>query len=744
MIAPGLGYNSSLMALCARRALLAALLLVCAACGRFCTPRTARLDLLAEFRQADVRSDSIDLPALSADPFFEKRGFSAPEGNGAGRLVWMLGGTSRLRLPFHSASDKELTLRARTHPDLGPSLELSVALNDVPLGSLTLSPAEQAFRLLLPASAQVRGDNLLSFVSSRRREPRPGDADRRLLVAAVSALEVRPLGSTARPEVPSLPDGRLRLPQGSSVGYYLRVPAAARLTGEIAAGTGPGQAELLVEDDAGGRPPRRIAAAPAGGSFAASLADQAGIMLRVELANDGARALSLSRLGLESQAPSAVGDAALPDTPARPNIVVYLVDTLRADQLGAYGQAAPTSPCFDAFAREAVLFEDAWAQASWTRAATASIFTGLHVGAHGVDREDRALPASATTLAERLEQSGYATGAFVGNHLLNQRFGFDQGFQVWNGGDASLYGAPAATLGERALGWLRTAKPPFFLYVHTMEPHSPYTPSAEDEAPFAMPAYKGDTDTRALLRLGQLGQLSPEGLQFLEARYRGEVHQNDRAFGALIDTLRSQGLLESTLVVFLADHGEELLDHGGTEHAKTLYQELVHIPLAVRLPGPARAGRREPAPVQQIDLVPTLLDFAGVPRPPGLPGRDLAALWLGRREAEVIPPLLFSEERFAVVDKYAVRAGATKLILNNDGPELWRAGSHEELYDLARDPKERDNLVASRPISVAFLRQELERFRARQAAILAGGGSGASLSLTPEEQEELRALGYLK
>jgi arylsulfatase A-like enzyme len=384
-----------------------------------------------------------------------------------------------------------------------------------------------------------------------------------------------------------------------------------------------------------------------------------------------------------------------------------------------------------------VLFEDAWAQASWTRSATASIFTGLHVGAHGVDREDRALAPSAVTIAERLEAAGYRTGAFVGNHLLGGRFGFEQGFDAWNGGDASLYGAAAATLGERALRWLDSGTGPFFLYVHTMEPHSPYDPSEEDAAPFALRDYAGDRDTRALLRLGQLGQLSPDGLRFLESRYRGEVRQNDRAFGALLDALRARGLLDTTLVVFLSDHGEELLDHGGTEHAKTLYQELVRVPLVVRVPGGPAVGSREKGTVQQIDLMPTLLALTGVPGPPALPGRDLSARLASVPAAASPAPVLFSEERFAVVDKVAARAGDLKLIFNNDGPALWRAKSHLELYDLARDPLERANLATSRPIAVAFLERRLEAFRKVQA-----GGAAQSVALSADEREQLRALGY--
>jgi arylsulfatase A-like enzyme len=728
----------------ARRAAAAAFVLLTAACDRACGKRQQVLDLAAAFREADVRSDSLDLALLAADPFFEKRGFLPLEGSGAARITWMAGGTSRLRLPFHTTSDKELRLRARCHESLGPALEVTLSLNDAPLGSVTLSPADQELRVALPAAAQVRGDNVLAFVSARRREPAAGDPDRRPLVAAVSMLEVRPIGSGERPSAPSLGDGRVLLPPSSSVAYYLRLPSMARLRAELRSrGPREGRAVVTIEDDAGRRPLPPALASPGGGPLDLALADRAGDVVRLEIASEAGSSLALSRLRIESAPAPPREDGPLPGLSPRPNIVVYLVDTLRADYLGGYGHRAPTSPRFDAFAREAVLFEDAWAQASWTRSATASIFTGLHVGAHGVDREDRALPASAVTIAERLKPAGYRTGAFVGNHLLGGRFGFEQGFDTWNGGDASLYGAAAATLGERALAWLGAGAGPFFLYIHTMEPHSPYSPSEADAAPFALPGYSGDRDTRALLRLGQLGQLPPEGLRWLESRYQGEVHQNDRAFGALVDALRAKGLLDSTLIVFLADHGEELLDHGGTEHAKTLYQELVRIPLAVRLPAGRRGGTRETGPVQQIDLLPTLLRFAGLKRPEGLPGRDLAETWWGVAAAEEPAPLLFSEERFAVVDKYAARAGAAKLILNNDGPELWRAKSHVELYDLGRDPGERDNLAGSRPVTVSFLRQELERFRALQAALASRGG-GAALTLTPEEVEQLKALGYIQ
>jgi arylsulfatase A-like enzyme len=182
------------------------------------------------------------------------------------------------------------------------------------------------------------------------------------------------------------------------------------------------------------------------------------------------------------------------------------------------------------------------------------------------------------------------------------------------------------------------------------------------------------------------------------------------------------------------------MEHGGTEHAKTLYQELVRVPLAVRLPGARRAGTREAAPVQQIDLHPTLLRFAGAPPQDGLPGRDLAARWLGGAAPAPREPLLFADQRFTVVAKTAARQGRYKLILNADGRGLWRTGARLELYDLLRDPAERANLVASRPIAARRLELELERFRKAQAA----RRRGRELTLSAREREQLRALGYVQ
>jgi arylsulfatase A-like enzyme len=467
--------------------------------------------------------------------------------------------------------------------------------------------------------------------------------------------------------------------------------------------------------------------------------------VRLELANEGGGDVRVGAWSVVRPEPAYRHARVEPEGASRlerPNVVIYLVDALRADYLSVYGWPAPTSPRLETFAAESVVFTDAWAQASWTRPTTASIFTGLHPSTHHSANERQKLDASLETIAERLTKAGYVTGAFVGNHVIGGRFGLDQGFETWNEGDKELYGAPARVLGERALSWLDgrvERNEPFFLYVHTMEPHSPYEPDDEHVAPFRVEEYRGNRDTEALLRLGQLGELEPEGMTFLKTQYQGEIRQNDAAFGSFLDGLRDRGLLDRTLVIFTADHGEEFIEHGGTGHGKTLYQEVVRIPLIIRPPGGAAAALRATGVVEQIDLLPTILGYLDIDWTDALPGRDLSSTLEGG-EPSKMPEVVFSEERFGVVEKYSARTRSMKLILNNDGAA---PGSRFELYDLASDPRERTNLIESHPVTRSFLQRELDAFRQREST---QGLSDADteLELTPDELDKLRALGYVQ
>jgi arylsulfatase A-like enzyme len=458
---------------------------------------------------------------------------------------------------------------------------------------------------------------------------------------------------------------------------------------------------------------------------------------RLEIASEGQGTASIEELTLRFERPRSPASRAVP---GRPNVIIFLVDAMRADFAGAYGHPAPTSPRFDAFAREAVLFEDATAQTSWTRPAVASLLTGLDVEAHGVGGVTNTLVPEITTLAEAFRSAGYATGAFVANGIVNRQLGYDQGFQAWNEG-GRLDSKHAAEVVDAALHWMdsRDASRPFFLYVHTIDPHKPYVPAPEHHAPFLFPGYAGERNPLALVAKPRL---EPDELRYLRSTYQGEVHQSDAAFGGLLDGLFRRGLEQRCVIAFTADHGEEFLDHGGFGHSGTLYHELLHIPLAIRAPGSRRAGQRDPTPVAQVDVAPTLLALAGVAPPPEIQGRDLSARCLGPTAFAEEPALLVSRLTYADADKLAARLGPLKLIVNREPGR--DAGSRLELYDLAQDPAELHNVAAERPFAARYLLSEAAQATDVSHRVRMRLRAGRESPPTPEQLEQLKALGYVQ
>jgi arylsulfatase A-like enzyme len=424
--------------------------------------------------------------------------------------------------------------------------------------------------------------------------------------------------------------------------------------------------------------------------------------------------------------------------PARPNVVLFLVDALRADMLGAYGHQAPTSPRFDAFAREAVVFEHASAQSSWTRPSVASLLTGLGVEAHGVGGLTNLLVSQVTTLPETLQLAGYRTGALVANPVVSPALGFAQGFASWNDGPAIRH-RRAADMIEPAFTWIERGGEPFFLYIHTLDPHKPYEPAPEHRKPFLFDDYRGSQNLSVLL---SKKERSADELRFLRGAYQGEVHQNDAAFGAFLDGLAARGLLEQSLIVFTADHGEELFEHGSYGHGGTLYGEVLHIPLALRLPGPARRASRDALPVQHADVAPTVLGLVGAAAPTEMTGRDLSARCQGRPMAPQEPSLIVSRLTYAPADKVAARHGSLKLIVNQEAARGEQP--RHELYDLDRDPGETLNLATERPLELRALRAQSAALLAAEAALRRRLGAGREAPIGAEQEEQLRALGYIR
>jgi arylsulfatase A-like enzyme len=429
---------------------------------------------------------------------------------------------------------------------------------------------------------------------------------------------------------------------------------------------------------------------------------------------------------------------------AGPNILFLLVDTLRADRLGVYGASPSPSPTLDRFAARGTVFETAVAQASWTMPAVASIFTGLHPrdhGAVGLDVHAPAelagagtlLPDSVTTIAEVAQDAGVSTFGVSTNLLIDRATNMAQGFESfvllpYDGKRRNYVAAPVVH--EQLRGWLRRARGRrFFAYLHYMEPHGPYTPPAA-RRPTPPAGIRPDLargwvrDVARAVNRGRMRPPPPAVVDYLRDSYDEEIRTWDEAFADLLGELANEGLLDRTIVVVAADHGEEFLEHGKLTHGEHLYEEILRVPLVIVGPGIPAERRSDLA--QQIDLLPTIAALLGAPPPPGLPGRDLLAT---RSATEAISEIVAGfGDTGAGHDTVALHTGRWKVIHAPDATEL---------YDLSRDPAEETNLAPGSP-DLGGLVARIERRDATAAVRRAHGGGSAG-----DMQDRLRALGYI-
>ncbi len=463
---------------------------------------------------------------------------------------------------------------------------------------------------------------------------------------------------------------------------------------------------------------------------------------RASLALPRAGELTLSFEGRHVLADgSAAGDT--PDTPwimlasprvegrlGRPRRVLVWVsqDTVRADHLGSYGYSRPTSPNFDRLTREAVLFEAAVASAPWTLPSLTSQFTSRHASSHGA-----VLPASPRrtgqlTVFEALADAGFTTLGVTGNAFVSVDFNLAAGFDA-------LYYTPgtAADVNRLALRALdELGDNDLALFVHYMDPHTDYAPPAPFDRLFD-PDYRGNVTGGNFFSLAKTGA----EIEHVKALYDAELAYTDQQLGLLLAELERRGLLEDAVLAFSADHGEELKDHGAWTHSQTLYEEALHVPFAIRLPGipPQRVAR----PVALIDLAPSVLEALGIKPPAGFEGQSLLPLLQGQAHAE---RPIYAETNRSVGDlnhKLAIREGWLKYVVVTPRANPDRAHIVDErLYDLRADPKEQAPL-REHPALAGF-REAAFAFLTRAA----GRGDGRSLPLAPDVEERLRALGYLQ
>ena len=465
----------------------------------------------------------------------------------------------------------------------------------------------------------------------------------------------------------------------------------------------------------------------------------------------------------------AVESAPPPPVPPAPSghhvvrrIILLTVDTLRRDALSCYGGTTPT-PNIDRLAKDAILFERAYSVAPWTLPSLTTILSGLSPWVHGVLTGSDRVPVGLPTLASFLRRDGYATGGIGFNYFLPTRgsygslsAGFDsydtypvhhrpltRGRDIVLGFSPTAFGDTVSTddLTGLAQEWVTSHQhQDFFLWLHYFDPHLPYEPPQNffpQGEPDPTIGLRYDDKTLRRARQGSL-ILSPAAIQWVRELYHGEVRYVDDRVGRFLSTLKDLGIYEDSLVVFTSDHGEEHYEHRGVDHGHTLYEELLRVPLIVKLPGSTVKTEIEQT-VSLESVLPTILDLCNIEFDHGaFSGRSLQSLWTDVPSSNTEAPV-FSTGLMIYEQREAVVFGGLKYVRFLDWPR-------EELYDLEKDPGEKNNIVFLHADKVAQARELLAAKTAQSAKLRKRYRLGPvqDAPRDPEAIERLRALGYVQ
>lgn len=413
------------------------------------------------------------------------------------------------------------------------------------------------------------------------------------------------------------------------------------------------------------------------------------------------------------------------------NVVLVVIDTLRADHLGCYGYPKPTSPTLDSLAQEGVLFEQCIAPAIPTHPAHTTIFTGLHPIVHGIVAHggEASLSREFTVLPEVLQRGGVTTCAV--DNLAFSKPWFLRGYEFYiNPGSRRplSLAARAQDWNARALPWLRHhAREPFFLFLHYWDPHTPYLPPLRYRTLFYEGGDPCDPTDRSLegMEAHPLGRMWREtwfphllpgrltSLDFVVAQYDGEIRNVDDALGELVETLEAIGAVEETLLLITSDHGEALGEHRIFFDHHGLYECNVRVPLVAWGAG-VKAGHRVRGLVSHLDLAPTIVEAWGLETPPAWEGQSLWPFLQGQRADGTCEEVVLVESTWQC--KWGLRTPTHKFILARE-PDFY--GNPEmELYDLRHDPQEEHNLALEREEEALAWRERLEGWIAERLSQL--------------------------
>lgn len=718
------------------------------------TPGRIRYDLAAHPSHAEVREGDvlvIDHGAPGAAKYTLggwHTGVVEHDVEGTSAAV-VTGTRGKLLVPFDFEGEATVAFRARLFRP-GP---LHVYLGSEHLTAVELPPdgSWQVVRVSIPAEHVRRGEAILLF-RTERSGPVPGLDTRagvaidwmRVGPASADIGEATPLSAeTLAEEIGG--HAAVRLPADARLGWALEVPAGAWLRG-VAVGGGGARLEAVAHVD--GAEPRvlgRAVATASGAPLDLDLRSLAGEVARIDLVARG------GELRLVRPAVVTLDRREAPAWQPPRNVLVYLIDTLRADKLQPYNaETRVRTPGLTRFLQGTTTLTRAHTQENWTKPSVATLLSSLMPWEHTAVRGESVVPDSVRLLPEHLKEHGFYTGSFIANGYVSDRFGFGQGWDTYRNYIREGRRTPAQYVAADVLQWLddRPEEEPFFLYVHTIDPHVPYRPPDEFLEMYQQERYRGPVSFRrdaTLLENIKLGRLRLRAADkaHLEALYDGEISYHDIHFAAILDGLERRGLADDTMVVVTSDHGEEFWDHGSVGHGHNVYEELLHVPMFVRLPGVTDQLQALEAPVGLVDVMPTILEALGQELPDDLSGRSFLPLLLGKDT----PAPRYTVSGFMEGWRTIV-LGRHKLIHRN--------ADSVALHDLTEDPGEERDVAAEHPITVRWGRGMLglalaaadepaagPARRPRRRRPRAPRHEARSTEIDPETEAQLRALGYV-
>ena len=674
------------------------------------------------------------------------------ESREGGATVSTFGKTARLYLPVESRQPMQLRLRAKPYATGALVLyvngktaaEARVSQADgfheivIPIAEADLRAGENSIMLRATKTAQVRGKGRSLAVDWVRFEPVPAGASAEIRRVAVEQVSV---GGVERRSILLAPEAQ--------IDWFVEVPEDGALVfGSGLAQAGEGALLLQVGSDGAEDSTQRIEVGETWNDQQVSLQRRPGEIVRIRFRNETTHDVALSDVRVVRGA----GDVVTIDEPAR-NVVVLLIDTLRASKLQAYyPKTRVKTPTIDTFASEGTLFERSQSPENWTKPSVASVLTSLHPATHKTKQDASKLPKSALMLSEVYQQAGFKTASFIANGYVSNAFGFDQGWDHYTNYIREARNTNASNVFGEAEGWIEKNKDGrFFVYIQTIDPHVPYDPPAKFLEMYDSKPYNGQVQNRRTHLMLDDAKKNPNKYAFtkrdkehIEALHDGEISYHDEYFGKFLEKLQSLGLDKNTIVVVTSDHGEEFQEHGSWGHGHSVYQELLGVPLMFRWPGVIPGNTRIGPVVSTLDIGPTVLEATGVPVPDKFEGRSLLGFMRG--DWPHGPYVAFSD---FLDHRRVIRGGDWKMII--------RGNLSHVIFDLGNDYWEKTELDGSKqPIAQRYLRTLHGQFlgaqnRGHWLADSTGTPAGKTKpglteekqEMTPELCKQLVALGYI-